>query len=204
MDANAEVTSGSAAISLDPRLHGVLANPLRWEIVMRTGARPWCATELAEVTGYRRRHVSKAIKELEREGFVELVETKPGPKGRGAANYYRAIYRFIIETPDLDQLSASERALATRNLVASICSDMVDSLDANLLHAHPHHVMMRDHRRLDDEGMKKVEEIFRRAYDEAVEEEAASLSRCEQTEEEPFWVVYGLSSFQKGPERPAS
>jgi DNA-binding transcriptional ArsR family regulator len=203
VDGKAEAAHSPVPICLDPRLHGILANPLRHDIVLRTGARPWCATEIAEATGYSRKHISKAIKELVEAGLLELVERKPGAKGR-IASYYRAVYRFMLHTPEWEQLSVVEQAATTNTIVESLHRDMVHSLDAGLLHAHPHHVMLRDHRRLDDEGMERVEEIFRAAYKEAVAEEEASIERCEQSGDEPFWVVYGLSSFQRGPEGPDS
>lgn len=199
----ADTRQGPAPLCLDAKVHGILANRLRWEIVMRTGARPWCATELAEATGYSRRHVTKAIKDLRKAGLVELVEKKPGPKGR-VASFYRAAHRFTLHTAEWEQLPSVVQASATGNIVSSLYRDMVESLDSGRFHSDPHHVMMRDHRRLDETGMKRVEGFFREAYDKAVAEEEASIERCEQSEDEPFWVVFGLSSFRRGRERRTS
>lgn len=199
----ADTQQGSAPLCLDAEVHGVLANRLRWEIVMRTGARPWCATELAEATGYSRRHVTKAIKDLRKAGLVELVEKKPGPKGR-VASFYRAAYRFTLHTAEWEQLPSVVQASTTGNIASSLYRDMVESLDSGRLHSDPHHVMMRDHRRLDQLGRERVVGYFLEAYERAIAEEAASLERAAETGEALDWSVFGLSSFRRGLERPAS
>jgi DNA-binding transcriptional ArsR family regulator len=198
-----DTRQGAAPLFFDAEAHGVLANRLRWEIVMRTGARPWCATELAEATGYSRRHVTKAIKDLREADLVELVERKPGTKGR-VASFYRAAYRFTLHSADWDQLPSVIQETTTANIVSSLFRDTVESLDSGRLHSDPHHVMMRDHRRLDQVGRERVVEYFLEAYERAAAEEAASLERAAETGEALEWSVFGLSSFRRGPERPVS
>jgi DNA-binding transcriptional ArsR family regulator len=183
---------------LDPRLHRVLANPLRHEIVMRTGARPWSAPELSEATGYSSKHVSKSLEELRKEGLVEPVGSQPGPKG-GSVRMYRAC-RFILDAAEWERLSDLEQASATGKIVFELHGDMAHALEAGTFYAHPHHAMIRDHRMVDDEGMERCAEILTRAYEELVEAEVESVERCKDSAREPFRIVIGLAAFPAAPD----
>jgi DNA-binding transcriptional ArsR family regulator len=182
---------------LDPRLHGVLANPLRHEIVMRTSARPWSPTELAEATGRSLKHVSKALEELKKENLVELVGRKPGPRG-GSVHLYRAC-RFVLSAEQWERLSNLEQASATGGIIVGLSTDMADALEAGKF-SHPHHAMIRDHRQVDDEGLKHCSNILVRAYKEILVAEEESLDRCKDSGEEPFGIAVGLAAFPRAPE----
>lgn len=185
---------------LDPRLHRILANPLRHEIVMRTGARSWSASELAEVTGHSVKHVSKSLEELKKEGLVEPVGSRPSPKG-GSVRLYRA-RRFILHAAEWERLSELEQASATGKIVFELHGDMADALEAGTFHTHPHHAMIRDHRVVDDQGMERCAEILTRAYEELVQAEEESIERSKESASEPFRIVLGLAAFPAAPGNP--
>jgi len=198
-DGNGGVASEAPVAYTQPRIHGLLANPLRHEIVMRTSARPWTASELAVVTGKTLKHVSKALEDLRKASLVELVERRPGPKG-GIVRFYRAV-RFIIDAEEWEHLSVPEQASSTAKIVAELQRDQARALEGGTYYSHPHHVLIRDHRQMDDEGMQSSDKILCRAYDELIEVERESLKRCEQSGEEPKQVVLGLTAFLAAPER---
>lgn len=184
---------------LDPRLHAVLANPLRHEIVLRTSARPWSPTELADATGCSLDHVSKACRELKKENLIELVVTKTGPKG-GTVYLYRAA-RFMVHAEEWERLSEVEQATSTGQIVMGLKMDMDEALAAGTLYAHPHHALIRDHRMVDDQGMKRCAEALERAYEEILEAERESVERCGVAPgRQPFPIGLGLSVYPRAPE----
>lgn len=168
---------------------------------MRTGARPWSASELSGVTGYSVKHVSKSLEELKKEGLVELVGESPGPKG-GSVRLYRAC-RFILTAVEWERLSELEQASASGKIVYELHRDMADALEAGTFYAHPHHAMIRDHRMVDDEGLERCAKILTRAYGELVEAEAESVERCTNSPEKPFRIVLGLAAFPAAPDGPS-
>lgn len=202
----ADVKTGQAPLLLTPadlaaRFHKVLSNPLRHGILMRTGARPWSPSELAEATGRSLAHVCKAIDGLEREQFIELVSKEKGPKG-GWVKYYRAVSRFLVNAEEWDRLSDREKAESTCRIVAELESDMHDALNGGT-YWQDGHCLIRDHRRLDLQGQKRADEILNRAYNEIVEEEEQSIERCAESGEDAALVVIGLTEFPAGPHTPS-
>jgi DNA-binding transcriptional ArsR family regulator len=192
--------AGAAEVAgISPELHGLLANPFRHEIAMRMAARPYCATELVQVTGRRRRYVTEAIEELREAGVIELVEIRPGPNGKGGRAFYYGATRTIIEADEWEQLSASDQASLTGKRLAELQRDQVEALEAGTFHSHPHHTLIRDHRRLDGEGFRRQDEILRRAYDELVANAEASHARCSATGETAQLAVIGLTAFPAAP-----
>lgn len=183
---------------LDPRLHAVLANPLRYEIFMRTGARPWSPTELAKATGRSLKHVCKAIEELKRAGLVEPVGTESGPQG-GRLHFYRAA-RLVVGADDWERMDRLAQASATGQIVAELQRDMADALEAETFCAHPQHALFRDHRRVDDEGMERCAEILTRAWEEIAEAEGESIQRSQSSGEPLIPIGIGLAAFPRAPE----
>jgi hypothetical protein len=192
--------AGRTVVASKPELHGLLANPFRHEIAMRMAARPYCATELVQVTGRRRRYVIKAIEELRAAGIIELAETRAGPNGKGGRAFYYRAARIMIDGDEWEQLSDSEQASLTGTRLAELQRDQVESLEAGAFHSHPHHTLIRDHRPLDSEGFRRQDEILRRVYDELVANAEASLARCADTGEIPKMAVIGLTAFPAAPE----
>lgn len=77
---------------------------------------------------------------------------------------------------------------------------MADALEAGTFYAHPHHALIRDHRQLDDEGMKRCAQILKKAYDDILVAEQESLDRCRESGEAPFGIALGLAAFPRAPE----
>jgi len=199
-DKTVDAAEAVAALGLlDPRIHAVLANPLRHEIVMRTSARPWSPTELIEATGRTKWHVEKALRELKSVNLIELVEKRPGPKG-GWVYLYRAS-RFVLHAEEWERLSDATQASATGKIEAELHRDLATAIETGG-YAHPNHAMIRDHRRLDDPAMERCAEILTRAWEEIVEAEEESLGRCNGDGEPPL-VVLGLAALPGAPEPPS-
>src|SRR3954465_10902843 len=192
-DGNLDVASEAPVAYSQPRVHGLLANPLRHDIVMKTSARPWTASELSAATGKTLKHVSKALEDLKKAGLVELVDQKPGPKG-GIVRFYRAA-RFMVDAEEWEYLSMPEQASSTAKIVAELQRDQARALEGGTYYSHPHHVLIRDHRQMDDEGIRSTDKILCRAYDELIEVERESLERCGQSGEKSKEVVLGLTAF---------
>lgn len=196
MRSKADETAGATALPLpDARLCRILGNPLRHEIVMRTAARPWSPTELAKVTGKTLTHVSKALEELKREDLVELVGTKPGPKG-GKMHLYKAS-RFVVSAEEFEQLPKSKQAASSAKVVAELHEDMASAVETGAFYSHPHHALIRDHRAVDDQGMERCAEILERAHAEIVEVEEESLDRHGGATDGLVGIGVGLVAFPR-------
>jgi len=146
---------------------------------------------LVEATGKTKGHVEKALRELKNEKLIELVEKRPGPKG-GLVYLYRAS-RFILQSEEWELLSDIEQASATGKIVAELYRDMAEALEGGG-YAHPDHALIRDHRRLDDQGMKRCANTLTKAWKEIVKAEAESMERCKDADEQPFLVYLGLTA----------
>lgn len=180
-----------------PELHALLANPLRHDIAMRTAARPWCATELQSAIGRSRKCISKAIRELKQAGVLELVEKRPGARG-GWSYFYRAT-RVITQADEWKELPGSQQANLTAKRLAELHRDQIEALQSGAFHSHPHHALIRDHRRLDNEGFRRQAELLARVYEELVANAAESDRRCEVTGEVPRLAVIGLTAHPASP-----
>lgn len=198
-----ELLPAMVASGLDPRLHGVLSNPLRHAIMTRTAARPYCATELADATGESLKYVSKAIGELKKDGLLELVKKAPGPKG-GTQHFYRAAFRFTVSAEEWHRLSVLEQGLSSAGIVTDFHRDMADALEAGTFYADADHVMLRDHRGLDAEGMKHAREILDEAYEKILGVVEQSVQRSQRDEADLIPIALGLALFRRAPEAPSS
>lgn len=192
-------TAKPTAALLETRVHKMLAHPLRHEIVMKTGERPWCPTEVAEATGEDIRRVTEQFEILTREALIELVERRPGPKG-GMSHFYRAVTRFMLGPDEWDGLSDLVQARSTETILRVLHGDMRRSLDSGDFHTDPTHVLIRNPMWLDRVGRKQVHDILVDAYERIVDVEKESTERRQDSNEPARRVVAGLSAFLAAPD----
>lgn len=196
-DTKAAVAPAPTATYLEPHVHGMLANPVRHEIIMKTGERAWTASELAEATGEPLKLISKGLRALEKAGLVEIVETGPGPKG-GIVRRYRAVDRFMLDAEEWESLSMTEQANSTVNIIRVLYGEISKALHAGTFYRHPHHVLIRRPMWVDDEGMRELDEVYCRADAEAAEVERRCAER--RGDQPPVRVITGIQSFPAAPE----
>jgi hypothetical protein len=190
----AEATA--SANYLGPVLYKALANPLRHQIIMRTGERPWSPKEIADDLGEPLKRVCEQIEVLLdfEPPLLELVDERPGPRG-STIHLYVAVIRARLNHADWEQLSPAEQAAQTVTITEQLHGEWIASINAGLFHADPNHVLMRTPLNLDREGMRQIDAILVEAQDRFAEVERESAERRQRSGEEPVRVITGLASF---------
>jgi len=198
-DSHKGVATTAAPTFLPSQLHGVLANEIRHEILMRCAERPWSATELADALELPRRQITDQIEELKKTDppLLEFVGKKPSPK-RGSMHMYQAT-RFIVDADQWANLSPIEQAVSSANIVGMLTDELSRALRDGTLYASPNHHLLRDRHILDDAGMAAVNEIFLEAHERAVAVAAESAERLSESEDRPIPVTMGLICVEAAP-----
>lgn len=187
----------AATSYLGPTIYKALSNPLRHQIIMRTGERPWSPKEIAEdLDGVPLKRVCEQIEVLLglEPPLLELVEERPGPRG-STIHLYRAVVRARLNHEDWAQLSPAEQAAQTVTITEELHREWIASINAGLFHSDPNHVLMRTPLILDREGMRQIDAILVEAQDRFAEVERESADRRKLSCEEPVRVITGLVSF---------
>jgi hypothetical protein len=198
-EADGKITPRSAAPYLPPALHGVLANELRHEILMRCGERPWSATELAEALEQPRRRITDQIEELKKldPPLLECVGKKPSPKG-GSMFMYKAA-RFIFNTEEWDQLSPVEQAVSSANIVKLVTEELARGIRDGTLYNTSDHYLLRDRQMVDRQAMAEIRELLDEAHDRFVGIATTATQRLESSGERPIPITLALVSGEVAP-----
>lgn len=190
----AEATA--AASYLGPTLYKALANPLRHQIIMRTGERPWSPKEIADDLDVQLKRVCEQVDVLLNfdPPLLELVDERPGPRG-STVHLYRAVIRAKLNHEDWAHLSPAEQMTQTVTITEELHREWIASINAGLFHADPNHVLMRTPMILDRKGMSRIDRILVEAQDLFAEVERESAERLAESGEKPTRVITALASF---------
>jgi hypothetical protein len=137
-----------------PILYKALSNPLRHQIIMRTGERPWSPKEIADdLEGVNLKRVCEQIEVLlEMEPpLLELVDEYSGPRG-STIHLYRALIRARLNHADWASFPPAEQLAQTVTITEQLHKEWIGSINAGLFHSDPNHVLMRTPLNLDREG----------------------------------------------------
>jgi DNA-binding transcriptional ArsR family regulator len=195
MGLTADRTMGSSQTFswLDPKVLKLLGHPLRYEVFMRLGERPWSAKQLEPVLGHGWREIREQIRILVKAGLAEYVGSEPGPKG-GRLRLYRS-ERFYFTAKEWAALPERQRTTANVAILRLLFQGAFDSVQSGALESREDHVLIRHPLWTDDQGAKEIEEIMVHAHElvEAVEEQ--SVSRRAASGEPPVRLVTAFLSF---------
>lgn len=179
--------------SLDPSVYKMLANPLRYQIVMKLGEAPASPSTLAEALDESIKRVSEAIDSLVKGGLVELVEKRPGPKG-GIVHLYRAT-RHVFDPDEWAQLPQAQQQAASFAITRVLFNQVARALESGSFDSHSHRVLIRRPLWVDDQGVERVDSIMIRADEEIAEVEKEAALRMSESGEQPIRLVTGQLSF---------
>ena len=130
--------------------------------------------------------------------LVELVEKRRGPRG-GWEHIYKAVERRLINAEEWEQLPAVVKATSETTITRMLHEEMVRSLEDGCFYLDPDHVLIRFPMWLDREGIREVDRIFSRAFNEVADVERTSAERRHASGEAPIRVIAGLTSFVAAP-----
>lgn len=199
-DAMAESTAAMRYVG--PALYKALSNPLRHQIIMRTGERPWSPKEISDDLGVPLKRVCEQIDVLLGldPPLLELVEERPGPRG-STVHLYRALIRARLNHEDWANLSPAEQAAQTVTITEELHKEWIASINAGLFHADPDHVLLRTPLNLDREGMRRLNKMLEAVQDDFADVERESAERMAVSGEQAKRVITGLASFPAATDR---
>jgi Helix-turn-helix domain len=141
-------------VTAEDALAKVFAHPLRvkaWQMLNHAPSSPnQLALTLDEPLG----NVAYHVRELEKFGCIELVDTK---QRRGATeHFYRAIARPVIRTGEWGKLTPEERRPTSRYGMQLIVGDAISADTAGTFDSRPDRHLSRCPLLLDEQGWEKI------------------------------------------------
>lgn len=180
-------------LGADPRVLKVLGHPVRYEIFLRLGERPWSAVELEAEVAIPYEQVRDHIRLLVDEGLAEHVGHEAGPRG-GRRTLYRA-ERFYFTAEQWAALPEDVRDSGSSTIIEIVTKDAVDALGSGTMESRDDRVLVRRPLWTDDQGAKEIEEIMVRADQEVAEVDRRSLDRRHLSGERPLRLITAFLSF---------
>jgi DNA-binding transcriptional ArsR family regulator len=180
-------------LGADPRVLKVLGHPVRHEIFLRLGERPWSAIELEDEIGVPYDQVREHIRMLVNEGLAERVGHEASPRG-GRRTLYQA-ERFYFTAEQWAELPEDVRQRGSFTYVGLFAKDAHDAVESGTMDSREDRVLIRRPLWTDGQGAKEIEEIMVRADQEVAEVDRRSLKRRQRSGEHPLRLVTGFLSF---------
>lgn len=142
-------------------------------------------------------NVSYHVRVLGELGLVEIVEEE---SVRGSvAHFYKAVERPLIHNPDWERLSPKVRSAFSSYVIETLMSDAARSLKAGLFDQREDRHLTRTPLLLDERGWRKVTAIQIKALDGILKEQAAAVTRMENSQKQGIHVVAGMLCFETPP-----
>jgi DNA-binding transcriptional ArsR family regulator len=175
----------------EPRVHRMLAHPLRYAIYMRLGEGPASTAELAVRLEETPKHVSRQVSELLREHLIEVVEDRPNSKGGPT---YRAVDRHIWDAEEWASLPETEKANGSVTICRIFNEELGRALSERTFDENEHRALIRHPLWGDETAAEEISAIFGRAQREVAEVERRSAER-NYSGQPPLRILTFLTSF---------
>lgn len=182
-----------AVPQLEPQVHRLLGNRLRYAIFMKLGEEPASPKQLAAKLNQPLKRVSEAIEVLAKAGLVELVDKSPGPRG-GIVHTYRAS-RHVFDPEEWASLPAQLQETTSVAITRVLFNQVSRALETGSFDSHNHRVLIRRPIWVDDEGVEEVDRILSRADAEVADVEKQAAVRRQSSEQTPIRLVTAQLSF---------
>jgi hypothetical protein len=191
---------------IDQRLVKALNHPLRMRLLMRLNERVASPVELAHEFEEPLGNVAYHTRVLVDLGCLELVRTA---HRRGAVeHYYRAVMRPFFSDQGWAQLPASARQSISDAVLQRAWSDAAGALEAGTFDARDDRHLSRTHLVLDEQGWGEVTALMAELLERALQVQAESAARLQQSDEESAEVLSSLILMhftrKQGPRVPAA
>jgi DNA-binding transcriptional ArsR family regulator len=180
-------------LGADPRVLKVLGHPVRHEIFLRLGERPWSAIELENEIGVSYDQIREHIRTLVEEGLAAQAGHEASPNG-GRRTLYQA-ERFYFTAEQWAALPEEVRQRGSYTYVQLFAKDAHDAVESGTMDSREDRVLIRRPLWTDDRGAKEIEEIMVRADQEVAEVDRQSLERRKHSGEQPLRLVTGFLAF---------
>jgi hypothetical protein len=187
--------------SAEEALAKVFAHPLRvkvWYLINQSPTSPnRIALKLDEPLG----NIAYHVRELEKFGCIELVDTK---QRRGATeHYYRALARTLIDTETWAKLPLEERQPTSRYGLQCIIADAIAADNAGTFDSRPDRHLTYFPVDVDEQGWSEIASACDDFLDLVMEIQEASTNRvADASDQTTLSAVASLLFFERPPAAP--
>ncbi len=165
-------------IDVDQQLFRLLKNPGQLEALVILIERRASPSDIAEELGAKLNQVTYNVKELEKMGLVELVDTE-SRRGQ-VASIYRAAMRPVWSSEEWEKLSQDERERYSVWALQLFLRDVALAWKSGSFQAREDSHTSRSPLRVDEQGWARVNEVLDEALKEIHEVEVESAERAAQ------------------------
>jgi predicted transcriptional regulator len=182
---------------ISPEMASALTDPLRSRILMEINTRPLSPSQFAQKTGGDLSRISRCFRQLERWGYAEVIEERPGRR-RGAAieHVYRGIQRAQIDTSTWMELPQSRRDAFSRSILDSYFAHIADAIEAGTFDQERDRHLSWNLVVLDRPGWNELGERLDEILAWLPELEVDAAGRRAKTTLEAIPATIGLASFR--------
>lgn len=169
--------------SAEEALAKVFAHPIRVRVWHRINQSPSSPNRIALEFGEPLGNIAYHVRELEKYGCIELIDTK---QRRGATeHFYRALARTLIDTETWSRLPHDERQSTSRYGLQCILADTIAADNAGTFDSRTDRHLTRFPVDLDEEGWSKIASACDDFLNLVLETEAECTNRVAKSPEEP-------------------
>lgn len=165
-----EQLTGRAALLLK-----ALTNGLRFRIMIVLSDQEASPKELADLLDADFKRVCEHVKLLERDGFIEMVDTDV--RLGGTMHIFRAKARPFVNTDDSESLTRDQREEISAAIIQAMILDLVRATEGGSMDSRPDRVLIRLPLLLDDEGFREADELAVQHLEDLHEIQARSAAR---------------------------
>lgn len=165
---------------MNPKLASALTDPLRRRILVELDDRTLSPSQFTREAGGDITQVSRGFRHLERCGYAEVVEERPGKRrGRAVEHVYRRVPNRHSDSWTWPEGARMERAFSSFPAFEGYFARIVDAVEAETFDQEIDRHLSWDIRALDEVARSQVEERLARVLDwlPALEKSAARRRR---------------------------
>jgi hypothetical protein len=187
--------------SAEEALAKVFAHPLRVKVWYLINQSPTSPNRISLKLGEPLGNIAYHVRELEKYGCIELVDTK---QRRGATeHYYRALARTLIDTETWARLPLEERRPTSRYGLQCIIADAIAADNAGTFDSRPDRHLTYFPVNVDEEGWAKIATACDDFLDLVMKTQEESANRAAESPDQPtISAVASLLFFERPPSAP--
>lgn len=188
-------------ISDQQRLAKVFQDPLMLKIVAELNLRPMSPSMFfRELGGPSVEELDRLFKRLVGLGFLVKVAERPGRRGRGRENLYRATGPAIFDERGWATVPRALKETYSWTTADQLAERMVEAMNAGTFDARPDAHFSWTPLRLDQQGWEWAVAGIDALFGLLFEERDRAAERLAISGEEPILMIVGLAGFESPPE----
>jgi DNA-binding transcriptional ArsR family regulator len=174
-----------------------LADPWRVRILAELSVRPLSPSRFVEEVGGELTVIGRYFRQLEKWGYIELIEERPGRR-RGAAieHVYRGIERAYFNTSTWEGIPRSKRDQVSRAMVNSFVARVSEAIAGGTFDEELDRHLSWDAVALDRAAWCQLGQALDEILGWLAELEAATTRRLTKADRETIPAIVGLSAFR--------